>query len=107
VALDGAATSYVAEASLTTVSEGDSVHRIVTTVRWQWHRGGYGGDGGPATQRDIELPLLAWRGCGAGNIYIADLHNNRIPEGCQLERAASALLDTRKWDRKAATARNL
>ena len=81
VAVDGAGNLYFTNRDFTNRG-GDRIRRVdasgtITTVAGSGERAGYSGDGGPAVQAQLYNP----RGVavdGAGNLYIADLGNNRI-----------------------------
>ncbi len=75
VALDDLGNLYIAEDSDHRIRKVDSLG-VISTIAGTGERG-FGGDGGPAVQAQLNTP----RGMavdGAGNLYIADTHNNRI-----------------------------
>jgi len=78
VAVDGAGNLYIADFSNSRVREVAAATGIITTVAGTG-TGGYGGDGGPATQALLNLPYGVAVD-GSGNLYIADLSNNRVRE---------------------------
>ena len=75
IALDGAGNLYFSDTSNSRIRKVDAAG-IITTVAGDGTRG-YGGDGGPATAAQLNVPIsLALD--GAGNLYIADRSNYRI-----------------------------
>ena len=75
LALDGAGNLYIADRSNYRIRKVNTAG-VITTVAGDGTRG-YGGDGGPAVDAQLNTPYgLALD--GAGNLYIADLFNNRI-----------------------------
>ena len=75
VAVDGAGNLYIADRTNFRIRKVDSTGTI-TTVAGTGRRG-FSGDGGPASQAQIELPTSVAID-GAGNLYIADAGNDRI-----------------------------
>ena len=75
VTLDGAGNLYIADLSNHRIRKVDAAGTI-TTVAGTGERG-YSGDGGPATEAQINRPTSVTLD-GAGNLYIADFSNNRI-----------------------------
>jgi sugar lactone lactonase YvrE len=76
ITLDAAGNLYFADSGNARVRRVDAVTGIITTVAGNGTVG-YGGDGGPATSGEFNLP------CGVavdaqGNLYIADNNNQRI-----------------------------
>ena len=80
VASDGAGNVYIADSDNHRIRKVDATGTITTFAGSEatgFHRGGFGGDGGPAVQARLDNP----RGVaadGAGNVYIADAGNHRI-----------------------------
>ena len=80
VASDGAGNVYITDSRNHRIRKVDSTGTITTLAGSEatgFHRGGFGGDGGPAVQARLDNP----RGVaadGAGNVYIADAGNHRI-----------------------------
>ena len=73
VAVDGAGNLYIADRDNSRIRKVDSIGTITTIAGG----GGFGEDGGPATQARLNLP----NGVAvdsAGNLYIADTNNDRI-----------------------------
>ena len=75
VAVDGAGNLYIADSSNHRIRKVDS-NGTITTVAGTGERG-ISGDGGPATQAQINSPYGVAVD-GAGNLYIADSSNHRI-----------------------------
>ena len=75
VALDGAGNLYIADTGSHRIRKVNSAG-VISTVAGNGTRG-YGGDGGPATAAQLQLPVGV-AADGAGNLYIADFHNHRI-----------------------------
>lgn len=75
IAMDGAGNLYIADA-FNEVIRKVSTSGVITTVAGN-HTRGYSGDGGPATAAQFDDPNGVWADA-AGNIYIADSHNNVI-----------------------------
>ena len=75
MALDGASNLYIADLSNHRIRKVDAAGTI-TTVAGTGERG-YSGDGGPATEAQINGPISVTLD-GAGNLYIADTNNHRI-----------------------------
>ena len=61
----------------TTLREVNGTTQILTTLSGQGSTSGFGGDGGPAAAAFLNS-AFAVRVDGAGNIFIADLGNNRV-----------------------------
>ncbi|MGA2419538.1 MAG: choice-of-anchor D domain-containing protein, partial [Candidatus Acidiferrum sp.] len=61
----------------TTLREVNGTTQILTTLSGQGSTSGFGGDGGPASAAFLNS-AFAVRVDGAGNIFIADLGNNRV-----------------------------
>ena len=80
VALDGAGNLYIADADNHRIRKVDAAG-VISTVAGYGPTGegfgGYGGDGGPAAAARLDTPFDVALD-GAGNLYIADLGNNRI-----------------------------
>ena len=75
VALDGAGNLYIADTYNNRIRKVDA-SGVITTVAGDGTRG-YGGDGGPATAAQLDLPYGVALD-GADNLYIADRNNHRI-----------------------------
>ena len=75
VALDGAGNLYIADTFNNRIRKVDAAG-VISTVAGTG-RGGYGGDGGPATAAQLGGPEGVAVD-GAGNLYIADSDNHRI-----------------------------
>ncbi len=73
VALDGSGNLYIADYDNDRIRRVDAATGYISTVAG----GGTGGDGGPATAAQLNGPNSVALD-GAGNLYIADAHNNRI-----------------------------
>ena len=76
VAVDGAGNLYIADTGNSRIRKVDATGTI-TTVAGTGERGGFSGDGGPATQAQLSQPASVAVD-GAGNLYIADTTNSRI-----------------------------
>ncbi len=78
VAVDGAGNVFIADLGNNRVREVHAGSGIITTVAGNG-QAGFSGDGGPATEAELNLPYgLAVD--GAGNLYIGDWDNNRVRE---------------------------
>ena len=75
VALDGAGNLYIADQYNQRIRKVDSAG-VITTVAGDG-TAGYGGDGGPATAAQLNVPYDVALD-GVGNLYIADSSNHRI-----------------------------
>ncbi len=75
VAVDAAGNLYIADYSNHRIRKVDT-NNVITTVAGNG-TAGYGGDGGAATSARLDFPTGV-AADGAGNLYIADLNNNRI-----------------------------
>ena len=73
VAVDGAGNLYIADRNNSRIRKVDSIGTITTIAGG----GGFGEDGGPATQARLDLPYGVAVD-SAGNLYIADTNNDRI-----------------------------
>jgi sugar lactone lactonase YvrE len=78
VAVDSSGNIFIADEGEDVIREVVAATGIIRTVAGIGS-GGYSGDGGPATQAKLYLPTGVHVD-GAGNIFIADLNNNRIRE---------------------------
>ncbi|HEU0116448.1 MAG TPA: hypothetical protein VFQ80_17290, partial [Thermomicrobiales bacterium] len=76
LAVDGTGNLYIADSDNNRIRKIDAMTGVITTVAGSGLIGG-GGDGGPATQADLNFPTGVAVD-GAGNIYIADAGNDRI-----------------------------
>ena len=76
VAVDGAGNVYIADRLSHRIRKVDT-SGIISTIAGSRYYGGYGGDGGPATQARLNDPAGVTVDI-AGNIYIADTVNRRI-----------------------------
>jgi len=87
VAVDGAGNLYIADSANNVVREISAATGIITTIAGT-HTAGFSGDGGAAVSAELNQPFgLALD--PAGNLYIADLDNNRVRVVC----AAAGTLD--------------
>ena len=80
VAVDGAGNLYIADSFNHRIRKVDSTGTITTIAgsgETGFSSGGFSGDGGPAIQAALDLPPGVAVD-GAGNLYIADMGNNRI-----------------------------
>ncbi len=75
VAVDGAGNLYIADRGNESIRKIDAAGIITTVVGIVTP--GYGGDGGPAVQAQLNVPKDVTVD-EAGNLYIADTNNNRI-----------------------------
>ena len=75
VALDGAGNLYIGDEGNERIRKVDAAG-VITTVAGDGTRG-FGGDGGPATAAQLSFPHGVAVD-GAGNLYIADMFNQRI-----------------------------
>ena len=79
IAVDSHGNIFIAEFELNRVRRVDADTGIITTVAGCWDDGfcRSAGDGGPATEAELKNPesIAVDR---AGNLYIADVNNNRI-----------------------------
>jgi uncharacterized protein (TIGR03437 family) len=75
VAVDSAGNLYIADSYSERVRK-VTPHGVITTVAGDGAYG-YGGDGGPAAAASLSLPSGV-AADGAGNVFIADILNNRI-----------------------------
>ena len=75
VAVDGAGNLYIADRNAQRIRKVDAAG-VISTVAGDGTRG-YGGDGGPAVAAQLDWPEGVALD-GAGNLYIADVNNNRI-----------------------------
>ena len=76
VAVDAAGNVYVADSANDRIRRIDT-QGVITTFAGSGEYGGQGGDGGPATEAQLNDP----RGVAvdaAGNVYVGDLNNHRI-----------------------------
>ena len=76
VAVDSAGNLYIADTENVRIRKVDSAG-VISTVAGTGEFGGFGGDGGPAIQADLDSPSGVAVD-GAGNLFIADTYNNRI-----------------------------
>ncbi len=76
VAVDGSGNLYIAESEGNRIRKVDASTGIISTIAGTG-REGYGGDGGPATAAQLYYPVRVALDA-AGNIYIADVGNDRI-----------------------------
>ena len=74
LAVDGGGNVYIADLGNNRIRKVDTMG-IITTVAGDGSSG-YGGDGGPAVEAQLELIGIAVD--GVGNVYIADTENQRI-----------------------------
>ena len=75
VAVDGAGNLFIADSFNDRIRKVDSAG-VITTVAGTGEFG-FGGDGGPATEAQLDFPSSVAVD-GAGNLFIADMDNNRI-----------------------------
>src|SRR5208282_5166982 len=76
--LDAAGDLYIADSGNNRIREVAASSGVITTVAGNGSPG-YGGDGGPATVAELFGPNSVALD-SSGNLYIADLRNNRIRE---------------------------
>jgi sugar lactone lactonase YvrE len=76
LALDGVGNLYIADTNNMRVRKVSPIG-IITTVAGGSSKGGYSGDGGPATSAQLNAPNSVAVD-SAGNLYIADYLNNRV-----------------------------
>jgi len=74
--LDADGNLYIADQGNSRIRRVDAVTGIITTIAGNGQFG-FGGDGGPATQARLNFPT-AVAVDPAGNVFVADLSNNRI-----------------------------
>ena len=77
VAVDGAGNLFIADMDNHRIRKVDSAGVISTVAGTGEFFGGFGGDGGPAIQADLDRPSGVAVD-GAGNLFIADMGNHRI-----------------------------
>jgi len=77
IGLDGAGNLYVADYTNNSIRKVDAVTGIITTVAGTG-TSGFSGDGGLATSANLFTPAGAIGFDSAGNLYFADLGNNRL-----------------------------
>ena len=75
LAIDTSGNIYIADGIMHTVHKLD-LNGIITTIAGN-RTEGYSGDGGPATDAQMKFPYNVAVDV-TGNLYIADLHDNRI-----------------------------
>lgn len=76
IALDGSGNLYIGDALNNRIRKIAAATGLITTVAGNGTPG-YGGDGGLATNAELQFPSRAVLD-GAGNLYIADFQNNRV-----------------------------
>ena len=76
VAVDGDGNVYIADGGNNRIRKVDAATGTISTIAGTGEEG-YSGDGGPATQAQLNHPLDV-EVDGGGNVYIADLSNNHI-----------------------------
>jgi uncharacterized repeat protein (TIGR01451 family) len=80
VFVDGSGNLFIADAGNNIIQRVDAITKNISTVAGNYLEGpGFSGDGGPATSAQLNSPWAIW-GDSAGNLFIADLINNRIRE---------------------------
>ena len=77
VAVDGAGNLFIADMDNHRIRKVDPAGVISTVAGTGEFFGGFGGDGGPAIQADLDSPSGVAVD-GAGNLFIADMGNHRI-----------------------------
>jgi NHL repeat len=79
VAVDSAGDIYISDSVANRVRKVDGATQVITTVAGNGAAGYFsgGGDGGPATAATLNQPQQITLD-SAGNLYIADIYNNRI-----------------------------
>ena len=81
--VDGAGDLYIADSGNHRVRRVDAVSGVITTVAGNGEQG-FSGDEGAATQARLAFPVGLFVD-GAGDLYIADSGNHRVPpSGCRL-----------------------
>jgi sugar lactone lactonase YvrE len=78
VGVDPAGNVFIPDSGNSRIRRVDARTGIIATVAGNGNFG-FSGDGGPATSASLNFPLGATAD-GAGNIYIADIGNNRVRE---------------------------
>jgi hypothetical protein len=80
LAMDGAGNLYIADSANDVIREISAATGVITTIAGT-HTPGFSGDGGPALSAQLNQPFgLALD--VAGNLYIADIDNNRVRAIC-------------------------
>ena len=76
VAVDGGGNLYIADARNDRIREVNT-DGTITTAAGTW-ADGFSGDGGPATEAQLDSPIDTAADNGSGNLYIADSNNHSI-----------------------------
>ncbi|MCY4587285.1 MAG: NHL repeat-containing protein [Bryobacterales bacterium] len=76
VAVDSSGNLYIADTRNDRIREVDA-DGTITTAAGTWSDG-FSGDGGPATDAQLDSPIDVAADNGSGNLYIADSNNHRI-----------------------------
>jgi streptogramin lyase len=76
VCLDAAGNIYISDSNNSVVRKVDATSQIITTTAGKV-TAGFSGDGGPATQAELQYPQGLWVDRG-GNLFIADTLNCRV-----------------------------
>ena len=77
LAVDGAGNLYITDECNHRVRKVDAQTGVITTVAGTG-KGGFSGDGGLATQAQLDLGASGLAIDGAGNLYIVDSNNHRV-----------------------------
>ena len=76
VALDDSGNLYIGDTHNDRIRKVDAAGRITTAAGTE--PAGFSGDGGPATEAQLDFPIDVAVDNGSGNIYVADSNNHRI-----------------------------
>ena len=96
VALDGDGHLYIVDSEHHRILKVDAATGVISTIAGTGEEGN-GGDGGPATEAQLDDPVGVVVD-GAANLYIADWGNNRIRKVEAATGTISAIAGTGEWD---------